>query len=312
MNLFLLQLCCYALLLIHFLKSFVLCFVPRRFRSKKDIKLQRILITGAGSGVGRQLAIQFSKHSTCLILLDINKESLLYTEKLLDRQSSVFIYQCDVSDRKMVYKVADTIKKEVGDVDILVNNAGIVSGKCLLDLPDEKIIKTIEVNTLGHFWMCKSFLPAMMARNKGHIVSIASILGKSGGPRLTDYCASKFAAIGFAESLELELREKDLDGIKITIVCPSHIDTGLFDGMNVIIGGVMTPEYVAEEVVAGVLQEQEIIYLPHFFKFLYMQKEIFPRWLLNWTHKESGTIRAMENFTGRTGKPNSLDSKKGL
>lgn len=70
----------------------------------------------------------------------------------------------------------------------------------------------------------------MMEKDRGHIVSIISIAGKSGGPRVTDYCASKHAALGFAESLEMELRVKKLDGIKVTTVCPSIIDTKLFKG----------------------------------------------------------------------------------
>lgn len=81
--------------------------------------------------------------------------------------------------------------------------------------------------------ICKSFLPSMMAKNKGHIVTISSIAGRAGSPKLTDYCASKFAAIGFIEALELELRAKMLDGIKFTIVCPSHFDSGLFEGLRV-------------------------------------------------------------------------------
>ena len=70
----------------------------------------------------------------------------------------------------------------------------------------------------------------MMKKNKGHIVSIISVVSKSGGPLLSDYCASKFAALGFAESLEIELRVKQLNGIKVTTVLPSIIDTDLFKG----------------------------------------------------------------------------------
>ncbi|GBO39435.1 Retinol dehydrogenase 10-B, partial [Araneus ventricosus] len=78
--------------------------------------------------------------------------------------------------------------------------------------------------------MCKAFLPEMMQSNKGHIVSIASLAGVSGLPNLTDYCASKFAAVGFMESLKLELDAQKKDGIKLTLVCPSLISTGLFEG----------------------------------------------------------------------------------
>lgn len=143
----------YLLLIFYHLATSVLTFfIPKSMR-KKNIRGQRVLITGAGSGLGRELAIEFSKHAACLILVDINRQSLLQTEKLLDRCSPVFIYVCDVTDYKKVYEMAEKVKKDAGDVDILVNNAGVVNGKYLLDLPEEKIVKTMEVNALAHFWV---------------------------------------------------------------------------------------------------------------------------------------------------------------
>ena len=133
--------------------SFILLFVPRTLRPKKSIKGQRVLITGAGSGVGRELAKAFSKHGITLILVDINRPALLQTEKLLDRCSPVFNYECDVSDYKKVYEMAKQVQMDAGDVDILVNNAGIVNGKLLWDLSEENIIKTMGVNALAHFWV---------------------------------------------------------------------------------------------------------------------------------------------------------------
>ncbi|GBM05841.1 Short-chain dehydrogenase/reductase family 16C member 6 [Araneus ventricosus] len=134
-------------------EDFVHFLIPRCFRRKKTITGQTVLITGAGSGVGRQLAIEFSKHSVCLVMLDVNRSSLILTEKLLNPGSRTFIYDCDVSDRERVYQVARDIKEQVGKVDILVNNEGIVSGKGLLEIPDEKIEKTMQVNSLSHFWV---------------------------------------------------------------------------------------------------------------------------------------------------------------
>ena len=85
----------------------------------------------------------------------------------------------------------------MGLVDILINNAGIVSGQSLLEIEDEKIEATFGVNTLSLFWTAKAFLPAMVERNHGHIVTIASSAGLVGVSKLTDYCASKWAAVGF-------------------------------------------------------------------------------------------------------------------
>lgn len=143
----------FHLMIFGYIKFFILFLIPRRFKPKKNISGQTVLITGAGSGMGRQLAIEFSKHSVCLVLLDLNRSSMFDTEKLLDRSSRTFVYDCDVSDRQKVYEVAKVIAEEVGKVDILVNNAGIVYGKSFLDTPDEEIQKTVEVNMLAHFWV---------------------------------------------------------------------------------------------------------------------------------------------------------------
>lgn len=108
----------------------------------------------------------------------------------------------------------------------MVNNAGIVSGKVLLDCTDEQILRTFDVNTLAHFWVTrflfvfvsilwssflnflqtvKSFLADMIMQDQGHIVTVASLAGLTGSDRLVDYCSSKFAAVGFDESLRTEL-----------------------------------------------------------------------------------------------------------
>lgn len=127
---------------------------PRQFpKTKKDISDQTVLITGAGSGLGKQTAIEFSKFCSKLVLLDLNLPSLLEIKELLDGQTDVFIYECDVSKREMVYEVAERVKKEVGKVDILVNNAGIVNGQKFLEILDETLRKTMEVNMLSHFWV---------------------------------------------------------------------------------------------------------------------------------------------------------------
>jgi len=218
---------------------------------------------------------------------------------MLDSKTTAFYYECDVSNRKKVYEVADRIKKEVGDVDILVNNAGIIIGKSFLDLPEERMVKVMEVNAMAHFWMCKAFLPTMMQKNCGHLVTIASAAGKTGLQRLTDYCASKYSAVGFAESLEMELREKNLDGIKVTVVCPTPIDTALWKWGTFLSVPLLNPKFVAEEIVAGVLEEEETIYLPSYIRYLFFIKACAPRWIFIWLVKNTGTIRCMDHITAK-------------
>ncbi|KAL6104751.1 sdr16c5 [Pungitius sinensis] len=245
-------------------ESFIHLFVPKR---KKNIAGEVVLITGSGSGIGRLMAQEFAARDTVLVLWDINQEGMKETARLAKQSgaSRVHHYLCDCSDKNEVYRVADQVKREVGDVSILVNNAGIVTGKKFMDAPDSLIEKTMEVNTMAHFWTYKAFLPAMIANNHGHLVSISSSAGLIGVNGLADYCASKFAAVGFAESVGLELLATGKDGIKTTIVCPYFINTGMFDGCQTkwpILLPILNPEYVAKKIINAVLTDQVFLLMP--------------------------------------------------
>ncbi|KFQ69990.1 Short-chain dehydrogenase/reductase family 16C member 6, partial [Phaethon lepturus] len=226
MNFFLETFKVIGLFVYYLLESLVFLVVPRR---KKNVSGEIVLITGAGNGVGRLLSLKFASLGATVVLWDINQEGLKETSRLARENGAVRVhsYICDCSKRQDVYRVADQVKKEVGDVSILVNNAGIVTGKRFIDSPDSLVEKTMEVNIMAHFWTCKAFLPAMIASNHGHLVSIASSAGLTGVNRLSDYCASKFAAVGFAESIDFEMRDLGRAGVKTTIVCPYVINTGM-------------------------------------------------------------------------------------
>lgn len=140
-------------LLYYVLESIVLAFVPKSWRFK-DITGENVLITGAGSGIGRLLAIRFANKGARVIIWDLNLEAAKETAKIVkDAGGEAFAYHCDVSKPQNVYDAADKVKKEVGKVDILVNNAGIVTGKRFLECPDHMIQKTFEVNAISHFWV---------------------------------------------------------------------------------------------------------------------------------------------------------------
>jgi all-trans-retinol dehydrogenase (NAD+) len=140
-------------------------------------------------------------------------------------------YLCDVSDAHAVRNTADQVLSDVSEVDVLVNNAGIVTGAPFLELPDERIETTFRVNVFPLYWVTKAFLPGMVARGRGHVVTIASAAGLVGVARQTDYSASKHAAVGFDESLRVELARL-APAIRTTVVCPFYIDTGMFEGVR--------------------------------------------------------------------------------
>ncbi|KAF5902927.1 epidermal retinol dehydrogenase 2-like, partial [Clarias magur] len=254
----------------YILESWVKFLLPV---GKKSLAGETVLITGAGSGIGRIMATEFASMDVILVLWDINLGGLKETAQAVKEKSarSVHYYQVDCSDRAEVYRAAEQVKQEVGDITILINNAGIVTGKKFMDSPDTLIEKTLQVNTMAHFWTYKAFLPAMTEKNHGHLVSVASSAGLIGVNGLADYCASKFAAVGFAESVALELIDTGKDGVKTTIVCPYFINTGMFDGCGTKwphFLPLLEPEYVAKKILNAIQTDQTFLLLPRSIYFL--------------------------------------------
>ena len=135
--------------------------------------------------------------------------------------------QVDVTDSAAVAEAAET----AGPIDVLINCAGVVTGKPLLESSEAAIRRTFEVNTLASYWTTRAFLPGMRERDRGTVVTIASAAGLVGVARQTDYSASKWAAIGFTESLRAELRGSG-SAVRTLVVAPYYIDTGMFAGVR--------------------------------------------------------------------------------
>ncbi|XP_072898154.1 epidermal retinol dehydrogenase 2 [Hemitrygon akajei] len=301
MNFFLETLYTLVLWLYFSLEFLVKLVLPAR---KKNVSGEIVLITGAGNGIGRLVALEFARLQTVLVLWDIDEEGNQETARLARERgaSRVHTYSCDCSKRISVYEVAAKVKREVGDVSILINNAGIVTGKKFLDSSDDLLEKTMAVNILAHFWTYKAFLPAMTASNHGHLVSIASLAGYFPLNGLADYCSSKFAAIGFAESIALELLVSGKNGIKTTIVCPYFINTGMFNGCktkwpNFI--PVLDQNYVAKRIADAVLREQAYLVMPRSLVFMLAIKNLLPVKVGALFGRYFGIFEIMDNFKGR-------------
>ncbi|XP_055967997.1 epidermal retinol dehydrogenase 2 isoform X1 [Sorex fumeus] len=283
------------------LESLVFTAVPRR---RKNVAGEIVLITGAGSGLGRLLALKFARLGSVLVLWDINKEGNEETLRLAREAGAaqVHAYTCDCSRKEEVYRVADQVKKEVGDVSILINNAGIVTGKKFLSCPDGLMEKSFDVNFKAHLWTYKAFLPAMLAENHGHLVCISSAAGLVGINGLADYCASKFAAFGFAESVLVELFGQKKGGIKTTIVCPFFINTGMFDGCSTgfpLLLPILEPEYAANKIVDAILQEQVYLYMPRFLYIVMILKSLLPTKTAQLVLEYMGGLNLMDHFVGQ-------------
>ncbi|XP_011640988.1 short-chain dehydrogenase/reductase family 16C member 6-like [Pogonomyrmex barbatus] len=198
---------------------------------KKSLTDEIVLVTGAGQGIGKELAIGYASLGATVVCWDqneeINKKTMNDIKKM--GKNSVYAYQCDVSDRKEVFRVAEKVKKEVGDVTILINNAGIVYVKSFLNHSLDEIKRVIDVNVMAHFWTLKAFLPSMIEKNHGHIVALSSIAGLIGAPYGSVYCPSKFAVKALMEATFEELRvlSNGKSSIKFTTVYPTLVLTGL-------------------------------------------------------------------------------------
>jgi all-trans-retinol dehydrogenase (NAD+) len=261
------------------------------------IKGKSILITGAASGLGRLLAEHFSRDGGRLILWDIDKDGVEESAARIRASGGIAsAYVCDVSDPNAVASTA----KETGDVDILVNNAGVVSGKLLGDLSTEEIQRSFGVNVLAHFWTVRAFLPGMIERGRGHIVTIASAAGLVGSPRLTDYAATKFAAFGFDDSLRAELKRYG-HPIHTTVVCPYFVRTGMFEGVRSrasLLLPLLDPEKVARRIARAVRKRRRRLILPWFVHVTFVARLLPVSWF-DFLVRMFGIYQTMDRFEGR-------------
>ncbi len=259
------------------------------------------LVTGAGSGIGRLVALDLARRGARLVLWDVDAEALTSVAKeIRTAGGEAFAYQCDVGDPDDVTRAAALVRADAGPVDVLVNNAGVVSGRPLMELTQQDIERTFRVNILAHFWTTRAFLPDMVERDAGHVVTVASVAGLGGGPRVADYAASKHAAVGFAESLRMELAET-APGVRTTLVCPWFVDTGMFEGARTrwpLLLPFLRPEDVAARVVKAILRDQAFLQMPPFVRVLPLLK-MLPTPMYDASLAFFGVTHAMDEFVGR-------------
>lgn len=262
-----------------------------------DLRGRTVLITGAGSGLGRQLALSAAARGAKVIIWDTSSESGAATrDTILHRGAEASCLTIDVSDRAAVAAAADS----TGAVDVVINNAGMITGKRLLEASDEEIDRTYAVNTLSLYWVTRAFLGGMISRGHGTVVTVASTAGLVGVPQQTDYSASKFAAFGFAESLRAELA-KDNTGVNSLIACPSYLDTGLFDGVRTrfpLILPRLKADKVAEKILRHVERGKSQLIMPPLARAIPVARAMHVKHF-DHTMAFFGASNAMDNFRGR-------------
>ena len=203
-----------------------LLYLLTKINDVKDLKNKIAVITGAGSGMGRSLAIQLSKAGATVLLSDINETGLNETRKLVEAANGKCkTYIVDVGVREQIYTFAEQVLNEYSHIDILINNAGIAIGEATLnEVPLVDFERLININLWGVIHHTKVFLDVMLTRPEAAIVNTSSVFGLMGIPSQIPYCTSKFAVRGFTDSLRLELNGTN---IAVTCVHPGGIDTNI-------------------------------------------------------------------------------------
>lgn len=187
-----------------------------------------VIITGAGSGMGRAYALAFARLGAKLGLNDYDQQSLAETIQLILKQTPhclIVAETFDVSDQKSFFNYAERCKQKLGHAFVVINNAGIEGAYVPTWLADpQDYQKVMQINFFGVLYGTLAFLPQLISTGKGHIVNVSSIFGLVGTPNHSDYCASKFAVRGFSEALICELQHTH---IKVHLLHPGGISTNI-------------------------------------------------------------------------------------
>lgn len=243
-----------------------------------DLKGKNVIITGASSGIGRATALEMARRGANVVLA-------ARREELLEKVAA----ECRALGVRAVVVITDVTKPEdcerlaeaAGHVDILVNNAGFAIFDAVADAKTNDLRAMMDTNYFGTVNCTKAVLPAMLQRGRGTIVNVSSITGIMGFARMSGYCATKFAVIGFTESLRNEVMRR---GVRVAMVCPGTTETEFFvkaerdmmPAASKLMPGV-SPERVARAICNAAEDGRYRRILPLLAAVYMRLKEIFPR-----------------------------------
>jgi 3-oxoacyl-[acyl-carrier protein] reductase len=216
-----------------------------------NLKNKNALITGAGKGIGKAIAIALAKEGVNVILVS---RTQLDVEQLAVKIENFGVKSlaltADVADINSINKAVETALSKFKSIDILINNAGIASFGKFLELEPAEWEKIIQVNLMGTYYTTRAVLPNMIEKQTGDIINISSTAGLNGNALTSAYSASKFAVLGLTDSLMQELRKHN---IRVTALTPSTVATDMAKDLNLTDGNpekVMQSEDIAELIIA--------------------------------------------------------------
>ncbi len=244
------------------------------------IELDRavVAITGAARGIGRASAEAFARQGATVCMGDLDGDAVAAAAAEIGSQAHPF--QVDVRSRESVTDFLEAAERTAGPLTVLVNNAGVMPAGAFVDEAEATTMAVLSVNLAGPLHGMRVALPGMLDRHRGHIVNVASILGKTELPGLATYVASKHALVGLSAAVRAELRGT---GVTITTVLPSMVDTELSSGIRVPSPltwvGRIKPEDVARAIVASCSERPAEVTVPRWLGVYAPLRPFIPSWL---------------------------------
>jgi short-subunit dehydrogenase len=248
-----------------------------RLRSYRGLSA---LVTGASSGIGRGLALRFARRGARVALVARREAELRAVAAEIDAAGGAsLVLPCDVSVPAQVAAAAARAQERFGGVDLLVNNAGYGHHRRFVDWDLEDMERVMRVNYLGTLYFTKALLPGMIARRRGWLVFVASVAGRIGVPEEAAYAASKFAMVGLAEALSLEVEDA---GVHALTVCPGVVRTPFFDAEALArMSGyakrnMVEPDELVDAIVAALAAGKRELTVPRSIGFAYALRALAP------------------------------------
>lgn len=263
------------------------------------LKDKIVLITGGASGIGKIMTRLMLERGAKVIIWDIDEVSMQETIAEFSSKGSVYGYKVDISNTAQIDETAKKVQQERGVVDVLINNAGIIVGKYFHEHSTTEICKTMDINTNAAMHITAQFLPDMMKQNSGNICNIASSGGLVSNPKMSVYAASKWAMIGWSDSLRLEMKQLQKN-VNVTTIMPYYINTGMFDGVQSKIP-ILEPEAAALTIIKAIEKNKKMLTIPgYIYRFTRFGQAFMSTNIFDWfAGNVMGIYKTMEHFTGR-------------
>ncbi|MCA9229396.1 MAG: SDR family oxidoreductase [Planctomycetales bacterium] len=260
----------------------------------RTIRKKIALVTGAGSGIGRAIALRLAQEGADLFLIDIAEKELAATVAAAKSRGACAVGRyCDVSQQPQISACTRAVIDRWGGVDILVNNAGITYYGDTAEMSIEHCERLLAINLHAPIQFTCELLPSMLEREEAHVLNVASFFGLIGSRKLAAYTSSKFGLVGFSESLRAEYGRR---GLGVTALCPGFVDTNLFAtaprgkdlSENKIPPGwlLTTPEKIAKRAIKAIYRNQALVVQQPYAKLAHFGKRFFPS-VIDWAHHAS-------------------------